>query len=119
MEDSSRGRPPNRSGDPAKGAAGVRTPSPGDSSSSGIIPPTDSPTLIDIPRQSNADSSDAPTIVNFETGPPADAPTMVDLRAGNAADAPTLIDSVPSKSRAPRSQTFFTAPQPILSPGSV
>src|SRR5437870_7517576 len=119
MEESSRGRPPNKSGDSAKGGAGVRTPSPGDSSSSGTIPPSDSPTLIDVPHRSSIDSSDSPTIVNFETGPPADAPTMVDLGAGNAADAPTLIDSVPSKPRAPRSQTFLTAQQPILSPGTV
>src|SRR5205823_5109570 len=116
MEESSRGRPPNKSGDPAKGGAGVRTPSPGDSSSPGTTPPSDSPTLIDIPRQSRIDSADSPTIVDFDTGLPADAPTMVDLGTGNAADAPTLVDNVP---RAPRSQTFYTAQQPILSPGTV
>jgi serine/threonine protein kinase len=44
---------------------------------------------------------------------------MVDLGAGNAADAPTLVDGVPSKMRAPRSQTFLTAQQAILSPGTV
>src|SRR5881409_1623956 len=119
MEESSRGRPPNKSGDSAKGGAGVRTPSPGDSSSPGTIPPADSPTLIDIPRRPSVNPSDAPTIVNFETGPPADAPTMVDLGTVNAADAATLIDGAPIKSRPPRSQTFLTAQQAILSPGSV
>src|SRR5436190_23189979 len=104
MEESSRGRPPNKSGDPAKGGAGVRTPSPGDSSSPGTIPPADSPTLIDIPRRPSVNPSDAPTIVDFDTGPPADAATMVDLGAGNPADAPTLVDTAPTKSHAPRSQ---------------
>src|SRR5439155_14761885 len=119
MEESSRGRPPNKSGDPAKGGAGVRTPSPGESSSPGTIPPSDSPTLIDAPHRSSTDSSDSPTIIDFDTGPPADAPTMVDLGAGNAADAPTLVDGTPIKPRAPRSQTFLTAQQAILSPGTV
>src|SRR5207248_2507453 len=98
---------------------GVRTPSPGESSSPGTIPPSDSPTLIDAPHRSSTDSSDSPTIIDFDTGPPADAPTMVDLGAGNAADAPTLVDGTPITPRAPRSQTFLTAQQAILSPGTV
>src|SRR3989475_5222788 len=119
MEESSRGRPPNKSGDSAKGGAGVRTPSPGDSSSPGTTPPSDSPTLIDASHRSSTDSSDSPTIIDFDTGPPADAPTMVDVGAGNAADAPTLVDGTPIKPRAPRSQTLLTAQQAILSPGTV
>src|SRR5205823_12995562 len=84
MEESSRGRPPNKSGDPSKGGAGVRTPSPGDSSSPGTIPPADSPTLIDVPRDSDIHPTDAPTIVDFGAGHPADAATMVDLGSGVA-----------------------------------
>jgi len=43
----------------------VRTPSPGESSSSGTIPPADSPTLIDLPRDSETHTADAPTVVDF------------------------------------------------------
>ena len=110
MEQSGRGRPANRSGDPAKGGGGVRTPAPGESSSSGMIPPADSPTLIDLPRDSDTHAADAPTLVDFGAGHPADAATMVDLGSGVA---PT------PGPRSPRSQAFFTVQQPILSPGTV
>ena len=112
MEESSRGRPPNKSGDPAKGGAGVRTPSPGDSSSSGTIPPADSPTLIDVPHDSDIRPSDAPTIVDFGGGNSADAPTMIDLGSG-------VAPTPGSRPTAPRSQSFLTVQQPILSPGTV
>src|SRR5439155_19760668 len=112
MEESSRGRPPNKSGDSAKGGAGVRTPSPGDSSSPGTIPPSDSPTLIDVPRDSDIHPTDAPTIVDFGAGHPADAATMVDLGSG-------VAPTPGPRPQSPRSQAFFTVQQPILSPGTV
>ena len=49
MEEFSRGRPDGKPSDPGEGGAAVRTPSKGDSSSPGAAPPSDSPTLIDIP----------------------------------------------------------------------
>src|SRR2546426_12092028 len=112
MEESSRGRPPNKSGDSAKGGAGVRTPSPGDSSSPGTIPPADPPTLIDVPRDSDIHPTDAPTIVDFGAGHSSDAPTMVDLGSG-------VAPTPGPRPHAPRSQTFLTVQQPILSPGTV
>ena len=52
MEEFSRGRPDGKPSDPGEGGAAVRTPSKGDSSSPGTPPPSDSPTLIDIPGPS-------------------------------------------------------------------
>ena len=49
MEDFSRGRPDKEPSVPGEGGAATRTPSKGDSSSPGSAPPSDSPTLIDIP----------------------------------------------------------------------
>ena len=57
-----------KAGAPNKGA-GVRAPLPGESSSSGVNPSLDSPTLVDIPKHKISDfpsrriSSDAPTFV--------------------------------------------------------
>src|SRR5262249_58482700 len=74
MDELSRGRPSDSAPDP--GGAGVRTPNPGESSSAGI-PPSDSPTLIDIGRPASSQGSDSPTIVDIGGNTPWDAPTMI------------------------------------------
>jgi serine/threonine protein kinase/tetratricopeptide (TPR) repeat protein len=61
-----------KAGAPNKGA-GIRVPVPGESSSSGVNPSLDSPTLVDIPKHKLSDaparriSSDAPTYVGGVT----------------------------------------------------
>ena len=75
MEDFSRGRPDKEPSVPGEGGAATRTPSKGDSSSPGSAPPSDSPTLIDIPSP-----------LRDVTPPSSDSPTMVDMR-GSSSDS--------------------------------
>ena len=115
MEEFSRGRPDGKPSDPGEGGAAVRTPSKGDSSSPGAAPPSDSPTLIDVPGQSTGvPSSDAPTIVDIPGSDPSDSPTMVD------SDAPTMLDAspLPGKPAPPRIQRPQSNPS-MLQPGAI
>jgi len=122
MEESSRGRPEANPSDPGEGGAAVRTPSKGDSSApgsgSGIVPPSDSPTLIDIPASSHGNLSDSPAKVPGAAGSePADSPTLVDM----GPDAPTLIGGTPwpaTPTPAPRVQRPASNPS-MLQPGAV
>ena len=57
MEDSFRGRPDGKPSAPGEGGAAIRTPSKGDSSSPGAAPPSDSPTLIDIPGHGSPEAA--------------------------------------------------------------
>ena len=98
MEDFSRGRPDKEPSVPGEGGAATRTPSKGDSSSPGSAPPSDSPTLIDIPsplRDVTPPSSDSPTMVDIPRGSSSDSPTMVDIPRGSSSDSPTMVD-IPS-----------------------
>jgi hypothetical protein len=65
MEKKGRVRRKDSSPDLGKGGAQVRTPAKGDSSSSNLSPPSDSPTPIDIPISSSPDS---PTITCLWAG---------------------------------------------------
>src|SRR5271163_139711 len=64
---------------------GIRVPAPGESSSSGITPPLDSPTIIDIPGRRLPDipvrniSAEAPTLVG---GTPRPGSGQVNIYAG-------------------------------------
>ena len=116
MEEFSRGRPDGKPSDPGEGGAVVRTPSKGDSSSPGAAPPSDSPTLIDIPGQGTSlPSSDSPTMVPGSD--PSDSPTMVDPLDP---DAPTMFDGrpVPVKPTPPRVQRPQSNPS-MLQPGAI
>ncbi|MGH9546425.1 MAG: protein kinase domain-containing protein [Terriglobales bacterium] len=117
MEEFSRGRPDGKPSDPGEGGAAVRTPSKGDSSSPGAAPPSDSPTLIDIPLQNtNVPSSDSPTIVDVPGSNPSDSPTMVD---GLGPDSPTMIEGTPLPGKpAPRAQRPQGGPS-VLPPGTL
>ncbi len=118
MEEFSRGRPDGKPSEPGEGGAAVRTPSKGDSSSPGAAPPSDSPTLIDIPGQSTSvPSSDSPTIVDVPGSNPSDSPTMVD---GLGPDSPTMIDggTGPGKPAPPRVQRSQSNPS-MLQPGAI
>src|SRR3989441_6901260 len=115
MGEPTRGRPEGHSPDPGDGGAGVRTPSKGESSSSDLANPSDSPTLVDSPRGADSHPSDSPTLVDLpgETGP--DAPTMIDA----GPDAPTLTDAGPlPRPRAPR-PVSQSGGQFVLYPGTV
>ena len=65
-----------RGGDAPNKGAGIRVPAPGESSSSGVNPSLDSPTLIDIPKARISEmpgrriTSDAPTYIGGETRAP-------------------------------------------------
>src|SRR5438874_11262827 len=89
MEEFSRGRPGGKPSDSGEGGAAVRT-SKGDSSSSGSIPPEDSPTLIDIPIGTIVNSSDSPTLLDLGSSAPAASPPRVD-HLSFGLDSPTLI----------------------------
>ena len=118
MEEFSRGRPDGKPSEPGEGGAAVRTPSKGDSSSPGAAPPSDSPTLIDIPGQSTSvPSSDSPTIVDVPGSNPSDSPTMVD---GLGPDSPTMIEggTGPGKPAPPRVQRSQSNPS-MLQPGAI
>src|SRR5713226_1615295 len=102
MEEFSRGRPEGSPSDPGEGGAAIRTPSKGDSSSSGSVtrpaPSSDSPTLIDIPAPSHSDPSDSPTRVDIPGGTgsdPSDSPTLVGHAPDFGPDSPTMIGSGP------------------------
>ncbi len=93
MEDFSRGRQDRKPSDPGEGGAAIRTPSKGDSSSLGSVPPSDSPTLIDIPGHSVIPGHGASV-------PSSDSPTMVDIPGGGSSadhpsdmgpDSPTMV----------------------------
>ncbi len=91
MEESSRGRFDGKPSDAGEGGPALRTPSKGDSSSPGAAPPSDSPTLIDIPGSSTpVPSSDSPTMVDIPTNS-SDSPTMVDTPGP---DSPTMVEGV-------------------------
>src|SRR3989449_10605222 len=115
MGEPTRGRPEGHSPDPGDGGAGVRTPAKGESSSSDLADPSDSPTLVDSPRGADSHPSDSPTLADVpgETGP--DAPTMIDA----GPDAPTLTDAGPlPKPRAPR-PVSQSGGQFVLHPGTI
>src|SRR5438045_9634976 len=99
MEEFSRGRPGSKPSDSGEGGAAVRT-SKGDSSSSGSIPPQDSPTLIDIPIRTKGNSSDSPTLVDLGSSDPVDSPLRVEHQSLEP-DSPTMIDPA----------AFATAPE--------
>jgi hypothetical protein len=116
MDELSRGRPQGKPLDPSEGGAAVRTPSQGDSSSSGsILPPSDSPTLVDIPIRTIGNPSDSPTLVDLGGTDASDSPTLV----GFGPDSPTMIDSGPLPARpTPTAQRFQNNPS-MLPPGAI
>src|ERR1700730_17032787 len=118
MDEFSRGRPERKPSDPGEGGAAVRTPSQGASSSSGSIPPPDSPTLIDIPIRTVSHPSDAPTLVDLGGKDPSDSPTPVDhLPLGP--DSPTMIDSGPLPARPKPPLPKLQSTPSMLQPGAV
>ena len=127
MEEFSRGRPDGTPSDSGEGGAGVRTTSKGDSSVPNSPPPSDSPTLIDIPDlsipatsipvPSDIDPSDSPTLVpGGSRVDPSDSPTLVD-HAAFGPDAPTMVGGTPWQpgptTPAPR------APRPASGPSTI
>ncbi len=128
MEEFSRGRPEGSPSDPGEGGAAIRTPSKGDSSSSGSVtrpaPSSDSPTLIDIPAPSHSDPSDSPTRVDIPGGTgsdPSDSPTLVGHAPDFGPDSPTMIGSGPwpaAPTPTPRAQKSPSNPS-MLQPGAV
>jgi serine/threonine protein kinase/tetratricopeptide (TPR) repeat protein len=122
MEDFSRGRPDGKPSDAGEGGPALRTPSKGDSSSPGTAPPSDSPTLIDIPSpipgpRTAVPSSNSPTMVDIPDANSPDAPTMVDIPGP---DSPTMVEGVsplPGKP-APWKPRAQTSPQ-MLEPGQL
>jgi len=86
----------------ADGGAAVRTPSStSGSSSSGVPPPSDAPTLV----PGSGSGSDAPTLVPLPLSP---------------SETPTIAEGVtpPPRKAAPRTQGFY-APQPVLETGHI
>jgi eukaryotic-like serine/threonine-protein kinase len=121
MDEFSRGRPDRKPSDPGEGGAVVRTPSKGDSSSPGSVPPSDSPTLIDIPApRTSVPASDSPTMVDIPSHDPSDSPTMVDISSHLGPDSPTMIEGtpLPGKPAPPRVQRPQSNPS-TLQPGTV
>src|SRR6266851_1559105 len=128
MEEFSRGRPEGSPSDPGEGGAAIRTPSKGDSSSSGSVtrpaPSSDSPTLIDIPAPSHSDPSDSPTRVDIPGGTgsdPSDSPTLVGHAPDFGPDSPPMIGSGPwpaAPTPTPRAQKSPSNPS-MLQPGAV
>jgi tetratricopeptide (TPR) repeat protein/predicted Ser/Thr protein kinase len=118
MEEFSRGRPDGKPSDPGEGGAALRTPSKGDSSSPGTAPPSDSPTLIDIPGSSTpVPSSDSPTMVDIPSGNSPDSPTMVDILGP---DSPTIAERTPLPGKpAPRIQPRVQKNSFMLEPGAL
>ena len=93
MDEQGRNR---RANDPQnKGGGGIRVPAPGESSSSGVDPALDSPTLIDIPGRRISD-------------PP---PRRI------ASDAPTMMEGSGASRAAYPSHSYSSSP--ILEPGSI
>jgi eukaryotic-like serine/threonine-protein kinase len=108
MEELGRGRPKGKSPDHhGDGGAAVRSPSSSGSSSDINRPLSDKP------------PSDAPTMIDIPGGPPnnsPDSPTLVDLPGGTGADAPTMIDApVKPAPRSPAGAAY--GGQPMLEPG--
>ncbi len=95
----------------------MRTPSKGDSSSPGTTPPSDSPTLIDIPGPGTpVPSSDSPTMVDIPGNSP-DSPTMVDIPGP---DSPTMIEGVsPLPGKPPAWKPRAQASPAMLEPGQL
>jgi tetratricopeptide (TPR) repeat protein/predicted Ser/Thr protein kinase len=118
MEEFSRGRPDGKPSDPGEGGAALRTPSKGDSSSPGTAPPSDSPTLIDIPGSSTpVPSADSPTMVDIPSGNSPDSPTMVDILGP---DSPTIAERTPVPGKpAPRTQPRVQKNSSMLEPGAL
>ncbi len=121
MEEFSRGRPEEKPSDSGEGGAAVRTPSKGDSSSSGtILSPSDSPTLVDVPGKGSVSPSDSPTMVELPPSDPFDSPTMVDHQADFGPDSPTMVDSGPVAGRIPSPPPRVVRGSPAtLQPGTV
>src|SRR5438876_3462414 len=105
MEELGRGRPKGKPPDHGDGGAAVRSPSSsGDSSSDLNRPPSDAPTIIDVPGESS--------------GHPSDSPTVVDLPSPAGPDAPTMIE-MPRRSPPPARPGAAHGGQPMLEPGMV
>jgi tetratricopeptide (TPR) repeat protein/predicted Ser/Thr protein kinase len=101
MEDFSRERRDAKSPDSGDWGGSVRAPAKGDSSSSDVVPASDSPTFVDLPSPVD----------------PADSPTLVDVSHTTGADAPTMVTlTPPARHQAPRAQP--AAPS-MLQPGQV
>jgi eukaryotic-like serine/threonine-protein kinase len=117
MEQFSRGRPDETPSDPGEGGAAVRTPSKGGSSSGSILPPGSPPPIGPPP----SDPSDSPTLVEIPRGgsDPSDSPTLVDHTLDLGPDSPTMVDSSPVPGRPlppmPKSQSNAS----MLQPGAV
>src|SRR5207253_9593989 len=80
MEELGRGRPKGKPPDHGDGGAAVRSPSSsGDSSSDLNRPPSDAPTIIDVPGESSGHPSDSPTVVDLPSPAGPDAPTMIEM----------------------------------------
>ncbi len=94
-----------------EGGTGVRTPAKGDSSSSNLSPPSDSPTAIHLPLSTSPDS---PTVIDAPTGTFHDAQTVAGI---SAPDSPTIAQSALGPQRV-RPRASFTQ-QPVLRPGMV
>ena len=118
MEEFPRGRPDGKPSEPGEGGAVVRTPSKGDSSSPGVAPPSDAPTLIGIPGQNtNVPASDSPTMVDIPGSNPSDSPTMVDALGS---DSPTMIDGAPGPGKPPPPRVQRPQSNPsTLQPGAI
>ena len=96
------------------GAAAVRAPAKGDSSSSNLSPPSDSPTVIDIRPSS---SSDPAAIRETPTSSSPDSWTMADVPRGGSSDSPTTLDA--GTSSAARGSYGSFAGQPTLPAGMI
>jgi eukaryotic-like serine/threonine-protein kinase len=114
MEEKDRVRWKDRAPDLGKGGSPVRTPSKGDSSSSNLSPPSDSPTPIDVPPSSSPDS---PTIIDGPASSSYDSPTMADAPGGSSSDSPTMADVGTSPLPTP-SRASFSGPA-SLRPGMI
>ncbi len=120
MEDFSRGRPDKKPSDPGEGGAAIRTPSKGDSSSPGSAPPSDSPTLVDIPGHgASVPSSDSPTMVDIPGGSSSDSPTMVDIPSDLGPDSPTMVGTSPVPGKPPAWKPRVQNNPLMLQPGAL
>ena len=121
MEDFSRGRQDRKPSDPGEGGAAVRTPSKGDSSSQGSVPPSDSPTLIDIPGHSvipghgaSVPSSDSPTMVDIPDGG-----SSVDHPPDMGPDSPTMVGTSSVSGNSPAWGPRVQSNPMMLQPGAL
>jgi len=121
VEDFSRGRQDRKPSDPGEGGAAIRTPSKGDSSSPGSAPPSDSPTLIDIPGHSVIPGHGASV-------PSSDSPTMVDIPGGGSSvdhpselgpDSPTMVGTNSVSGNSPAWGPRVQSNPMMLQPGAL